>query len=95
MNRKGTKIKMLKKLLIVPVAHSEAEMGSLRNGIARIIEEAMGKESRERHREEVSTFWKKLKELLEKILKDVVMEKVKIYQDGIPIGGGALPDSYN
>lgn len=78
---------MEKKLLIIPVAHSEAEMGSLRNDISQIIEGAMGWDRRERHREEVYTFWKKLKELLERILKDVDMEKVKIYQDGIPVGG--------
>ncbi len=78
---------MKKKLLIIPVAHSEAEMGSLRNDISRIIEEAMGRERRERHRKEVYIFWKRLNELLERILKDVDMEKVKIYQDGIPIGG--------
>lgn len=78
---------MQKKLLIIPIAHSEAEMGSLRNDISKIIEGALGKESRERHRKEVYAFWEKLKELLERILKDVDMEKVKIYQDGIPIGG--------
>jgi len=78
---------MRKKLLIIPVAHSEAEMGSLRNDIAKMIEGVMGKDRREKHRKEVSTFWNKLKELLDSILKDVDMEKVKIYQDGIPIGG--------
>jgi hypothetical protein len=78
---------MQKKLLIIPIAHSEAEMGSLRNDISKIIEGALGKESRERHRKEVYAFWEKLKELLERILKDVNIEKVKVYQDGIPIGG--------
>ncbi len=78
---------MQKKLLIIPIAHSEAEMGSLSEDISLIIEGAMGKERREKHRKEVYAFWEKLKELLERILKDVAMEKVKIYQDGIPTGG--------
>ncbi|MDI6884965.1 MAG: hypothetical protein QMD22_01170 [archaeon] len=78
---------MKKKLLIIPVAHSEAEMGSLRNDISQIIEGAMGWDRRERHREEVYTFWENLKELLTQILKDVNIELVKVYQDGIPVGG--------
>ena len=78
---------MHKKLLIIPVAHSEAEMGSLSMDVSKIIEGVMGKERRERHRKEVSTFWENLKELLERILQDVDMAKVKIYQDGVPIGG--------
>ncbi|MBK5190931.1 MAG: hypothetical protein JJE19_05505, partial [Methanosarcinales archaeon] len=46
---------MHKKLLIIPVAHSEAEMGSLSMDVSKIIEGVMGKERRERHRKEVST----------------------------------------
>jgi hypothetical protein len=38
---------MNKKLLIIPVAHSEAEIGSLSGDISKIIEGAMGKERRE------------------------------------------------
>jgi len=78
---------MHKRLLIIPIAHSEAEMGSLSMDVSKIIEGVMGKERRERHRKEVSTFWENLKELLERILQDVDMAKVKIYQDGVPIGG--------
>jgi hypothetical protein len=78
---------MNKKLLIIPVAHSEAEMGSLSGDISEIIEGAMGKERRERHRKDVYAFWENLKELLERILLNVDMEKVKVYQDGVPIGG--------
>jgi len=78
---------MNKKLLIIPVAHSEAEMGSLSGDISKIIEGVMGKERRERHRKDVSTFWENLKELLERILLNGDMEKVKVYQDGVPIGG--------
>ena len=78
---------MHKKLLIIPVAHSEAEMGSLSNDISQIVEGVMGKERRESHRKEVYAFWENLKELLERVFKDVEMEKVKVYQDGVPIGG--------
>lgn len=78
---------MRKKLLIIPVVHSEAEMGSLRDGISQILEGALGRDRRERHKRAIYTFWEELKELLERILKDVDMEKVKIYQDGVPIGG--------
>ena len=76
-----------KKLLIVPIAHSEAEMGSLGAEISKIVEDAMGKDRRERHRKELSLFWEELKELLGRILKNVDMGDVKVYQDGIPTGG--------
>lgn len=78
---------MQKKLLIIPIAHSEVEMGSLSKDVSKIIEGAMGKERRDKHREEVDTFWRNLKEFLARVLQDVDMAKVKIYQDGVPIGG--------
>jgi len=76
-----------KKLLIIPIAHSEAEMGSLSKDISKVIEGALGKDRRDRHRKDVDAFWWNLKGLLERVLKDVEMEKVRIYQDGVPIGG--------
>jgi hypothetical protein len=78
---------MRKRLLIIPVAHSEAEMGSLSADIAKVLEGALGRERRERHRAEVAAFWERLKVLLERLLKDVDMRTVKVYQDGIPVGG--------
>lgn len=78
---------MQKKLLIVPIAHSETEMGSLSKDVSKIIETAMGKARRDKHRKDIDTFWRNLKELLERILEGVDMGKVKVYQDGVPIGG--------
>lgn len=79
--------KMHAKLLIIPVVHSEAEMGSLRNDISEIIDDAFGREKRDKHRKDVFTFWENLKKLLEKSLENIDMANIRIYQDGIPVGG--------
>jgi hypothetical protein len=75
------------KLLIIPVVHSEAEMGSLRNDISEIIDDAFGREKRDKHRKDVFTFWENLRKLLEKSLENIDMANVMVYQDGIPVGG--------
>jgi hypothetical protein len=78
---------MSKKLLLIPIIHSEKEMGSLRSDISEIIDEKFGKEKRDEHRKEVALFWENLRALITVILSCVHGRSIKIYQDGIPIGG--------
>lgn len=78
---------MTKKLLLIPIIHSEKEMGSLRSDISEIIDEKFGKEKRDEHRKQVALFWENLRILIEDILSRTQGMVIKIYQDGIPIGG--------
>jgi hypothetical protein len=78
---------MSKKLLLIPIIHSEKEMGSLRSDISEIIDEKFGKEKRDEHRKEVARFWENLGALITVILSCVHVRSIKIFQDGIPIGG--------
>ena len=78
---------MTKKLLLVPIIHSEKEMGSLRSDISEIIDEKFGKEKRDEHRKQVALFWENLRTLIEGILSQTQGTVIRIYQDGIPIGG--------
>jgi len=78
---------MRKKLLIIPIAHSEAEMGSLSDDLAKMLDAVMGKTNRDRHRDEVYTFWQNLSSLLESVLKTEDVETVQIFQDGMPADG--------
>jgi hypothetical protein len=80
---------MTKKLLLIPIIHSEKEMGSLRNDIAEIIDEKFGKEKRDDHRKQVAEFWNNLSVLISEILTRTQGTVIRIYQDGIPIGGEA------
>lgn len=78
---------MTKKLLLVPIIHSEKEMGSLRSDISEIIDEKFGKEKRDEHRKQVALFWENLRTLIEGILSQTSGTVIRIYQDGMPIGG--------
>ncbi len=78
---------MVKKLLIIPIIHSEKEMGSLKNDISEMIDRKFGKEKRDQHRKDVAVFWENLRTIVNDILDCVDAHAIKIYQDGIPIGG--------
>ncbi len=78
---------MVKKLLIIPVFHSEAEMGSVKHEMKGISEKTFGREKWERHMEYVKEFWKKVEASLEKRLNRVDISKVRIYQDGQVVDG--------
>jgi len=78
---------MNRKLLIIPIIHSEKEMGSLRNDISEIIDEKFGKENRDEHRRQVNHFWEDLHGLIQEVLSNVSEKSIRVYQDGIPIGG--------
>jgi len=78
---------MKKKLLLIPIIHSEKEMGSLRSDIAEIIDERFGKEKRDDHRRQVARFWEDLRLLVAGILPRVKGKTIRVYQDGIPVGG--------
>jgi hypothetical protein len=78
---------MTKKLLLIPIVHSEKEMGSLKSDISEIIDEKFGKEKRDEHRRQVAEFWDNLRILITGILNRTQGMLIRIYQDGIPIGG--------
>lgn len=78
---------MVKKLLIIPVFHSEAEMGSVKHEMKGISEKTFGREKWERHRKYVKEFWEKVENSLEKRLKKVDISKVRVYQDGQVVDG--------
>ncbi|MBA3043593.1 hypothetical protein FP804_00470, partial [archaeon] len=78
---------MVKKLLIIPVFHSEAEMGSVKHEMKGISEKTFGREKWERHRNNVKEFWEKVEASLEKRLNRVDISKVRIYQDGQVVDG--------
>jgi hypothetical protein len=78
---------MVKKLVIIPIIHSEKEMGSLKSDISEMIDRKFGKEKRDQHRKDVAIFWENLRTLVNDILDSIDPRAIKIYQDGIPIGG--------
>ncbi len=72
---------------MVPVFHSEAEMGTIQEHMRAMSEQAFGKERWERHRTDISEFWEETERLLEGRLKSVNLKKVRVYQDGQVVDG--------
>lgn len=78
---------MGKTLLIIPVFHSEAEMGSVKHEMKGMSEKTFGREKWERHKKYVKAFWEEVETSLEKRLNRVDISKVRIYQDGQVVDG--------
>lgn len=78
---------MTRKLMLIPIVHSEKEMGSLKSDISEMIDRKFGKEKRDQHRRDVALFWENLRTIIQAVLAQIDVTAVRIYQDGIPIGG--------
>ena len=77
----------MRRLLIVPVFHTSAEMGSVREFMERVSESALGKAAWEEHRRDLERFWSDLESSLEERLRGLDLSRVKLYQDGQVIDG--------
>lgn len=77
----------MRKLLIVPVFHTSAEMGSVREFMERASESAFGKVAWEEHKRDLDRFWADLGVSLGRRLERVDLGRVKLYQDGQVIDG--------
>ncbi|MCX6683896.1 MAG: hypothetical protein NTZ37_04110 [Methanoregula sp.] len=78
---------MTRKLMLIPIVHSEKEMGSLKSDISDMIDRKFGKERRDQHRKDVALFWENLRTIINAVLANLDGTAIRIYQDGIPIGG--------
>jgi hypothetical protein len=78
---------MARKLLVIPVFHTEAEMGSVRGFMERVSERAFGRGAWEEHRRELERFWVDLENSLKQKLEGMDLGRVKLYQDGQVING--------
>ena len=73
--------------MLIPIVHSEKEMGSLKSDISDMIDRKFGKEKRDQHRKDVALFWDNLRTIINAVLANLDGTAIRIYQDGIPIGG--------
>ncbi len=74
-------------MLVVPVFHSEAEMGTVRDYMRAVGERVFGKERWGRHRADVERFWGEVERSLHERLTAVDTSRVRLYQDGQVING--------
>jgi len=84
--------KVPRELIYVPIAHSAADMGSLAGELQRAWEQRADA-AWERHQAEVAEYWRRVRdELLGHLQRKLgapcaSLERVRIYQDGLPVGG--------
>ena len=73
--------------MVVPVFHTGAEMGSVREFMERASESALGKAAWEEHKRDLDRFWADLEGSLGRRLRQVDLSRVKLYQDGQVVDG--------
>ncbi|MDO9325786.1 MAG: hypothetical protein Q7T80_12630 [Methanoregula sp.] len=78
---------MTRKLILIPIVHSEKEMGLLKNDISDMIDRKFGKEKRDQYRRDVALFLENLKTLVNPVLENPDVTAIRLYPDGIPFGG--------
>jgi hypothetical protein len=73
----------MKKLLYVPIIHMEADLGRVATVIDKTSSEVCGKERWDRHKKAVLEFWDSIANFFDLL----TTSNLKIYQDGLMIGG--------
>ncbi|MSQ22161.1 MAG: hypothetical protein EXR53_02475 [Dehalococcoidia bacterium] len=73
----------MRRLLLVPIIHDEADMGSLGAALARCSAELSGESRWARHQRTVGQFWTSI----EAFLSTLDPDKLKVNQDGLAAGG--------
>ena len=77
----------MRRLLILPVFHTGAEMGSVRGFMERASESALGRAAWEKHKRDLERFWADLESSLKRRLEGTDLSQVRLYQDGQVIDG--------
>lgn len=75
-------------LLLIPIIHTEADMGALREPIQRMKAAKLGEKNLERNSEMVNRLWTQIEQTLDGLA--ISYERVRVYQDGLPVCGREL-----
>ncbi len=75
-------------LILVPIIHTPADMGGLKEPIQRFKVRKLGKKAWERNNDLVEGFWKQIEQTIDSLR--LPYERVRIYQDGLPVCGHEL-----
>ena len=75
----------MRKLIYIPIIHTEVDMGSLNEEIKRQYLEKYGESKWKEHARAIEKIWEGLRKRIEAMKLDA--KKVRIYQDGLPLCG--------
>lgn len=73
----------MRTLIYVPIIHTEADLGSLAEGIEERAKAVVGEANWQKHKEEVNLYWQEIYDYWSK----ETIPGLKIFQDGMPIDG--------
>ena len=75
-------------LILIPIIHTQADMGALSEPIQRRKMAKLGTKTLERNFELVNRLWTQIEQTLEGLA--ISYERVRVYQDGLPVCGHEL-----
>jgi hypothetical protein len=75
-------ISTVRTLLHIPIIHTQADMGALKERIRLLRIEKLGKEGWERNVKSADQMWEVIRQVIEKW--ELPYEQVRLYQDGLP-----------
>jgi len=78
----------LRKLIYVPVIHTEADMGSAAEPLKREYVERYGQKGWDEHTSAIDSMWRGIRQKIFDLALDY--DETKIYQDGLPVCGKEL-----
>jgi len=74
---------MVRKLIHIPVIHSQADLGNLANSIRKISIQKLGLKNWRHSVRAIERFWEAVRQEIERW--DLPFERVRLYQDGLPL----------
>lgn len=72
-------------LIYLPIIHTPKDMGELRDSIRQAAVKVLGKQSLKQKDQLVNRIWTAIEQVIDAL--DLPFEKVRLYQDGLPICG--------
>lgn len=79
---------MGRQLIYVPIIHTEVDMGSLAEPLKKEYIKKYGMQKWEQHQKKINDLWAGIEERLHQ--KNLCYDRVRIYQDGLPVCGKEL-----
>jgi hypothetical protein len=80
-----------RRLIYFPIVHTPADMGALKESVARATLEKMGRAGLSRKRAAVDRIWTDIELLIDAL--SLSFDRVRLYQDGLPVCGGGRRSS--
>ncbi len=75
----------MRKLLVIRIVHTPSDMGSMKDGLEKEGVSKMGRQRWEDNQRRIEKFWEEVEVEVDRL--GLELDKVRIYQDGLPCAG--------